>query len=102
MNNDLISEIMGVEVPEFHEACDDETSQDTTSITPDGGGLKEHRYGLTLATFSFVTLNGTDLQQPLPYGRANSVRVDNFGTEWVQIANEVFVPPQWIGYVVQL
>ncbi len=93
----------GAMLPEFHEASDDALVQSIPQGQHDSAVAKVHRVPhITLPSFVFSNTNGdAGLNQPIPYGRANSVRVDNYTTQWCKVGG-VHIGPSTYGWVIAL
>lgn len=93
----------GEYIPEFHEVPEGELAATIPQTRPDSAIPKHQRHpGITLPSFVFANTNGdAGLAAPIPYGRANTVRVDNYSTQWCRVGG-VYIPPQTIGWVIAL
>jgi hypothetical protein len=93
----------GAMVPEFHEESDDAAIAGMIPQTrPDSPVAKHHRMPLvTMPSFAFVSTNGTALLAPIPFGRANTVRVDNLTSQWCRVGG-FYINPFSTGWTIPL
>jgi hypothetical protein len=96
--------IPGAMVPEFHEVDNDRAIAEAIPVTQhDPATPKQNRFSnITMPSFVFISVNGdAGLNQPIPYGRANTVRVDNYSAQWCRVGG-VFIQPGSYGWVIAL
>lgn len=94
--------IPGAMVPEFHEAPDETLAHLIPQTRPEDGTHKALRNpAITMPSFAFISTNGTALDSPIPFGRANTVRVDNLSPQWCKVGG-VFVNPFSVGWFIPL
>ncbi len=92
----------GAFVPEFRESSDLAIAQGIPQTRMDSPVPKHHRMPqITMPSFAFVTTNGTALNAPIPFGRANTVRVDNLTPQWCRVSG-VYVNPNSIGWYIPI
>src|ERR1700756_2233993 len=90
-------------VPEFRESSDVEVADNIPQPRPNSPIPKHHRSpAMTMPSFVFINTNGdAGLNNPIPFGKANTVRVDNYTTQWCRVGG-VHIAPNSYGWVIAL
>ncbi len=93
----------GAILHEFRETVPEDVAGNIPHTQHDSGVPKGHRYPqTTFPSYTYTNTNGDlGLNQNIPFGRANSVRVDNYTAQWCRVGG-VFIEPQTYGWVIPL